>query len=58
MPERLQQCKSGPTFQGHRSCSSNSQDLHQAYIPLPCRGNDHLGMHKITKSWECAFYFL
>uniref|UniRef100_A0A8C4VQS4 Uncharacterized protein n=1 Tax=Gopherus evgoodei TaxID=1825980 RepID=A0A8C4VQS4_9SAUR len=29
-------------------CSLNSQGPHQAYIPSPCKGNGHLGMHKIT----------
>uniref|UniRef100_A0A8C9E2Y2 Uncharacterized protein n=1 Tax=Phocoena sinus TaxID=42100 RepID=A0A8C9E2Y2_PHOSS len=48
MPELLLQYKIGPIFQAHHSCSLSLQDLHQACIPLPCRDNDHLGMHKIA----------
>uniref|UniRef100_A0A8C0D9P9 Uncharacterized protein n=1 Tax=Balaenoptera musculus TaxID=9771 RepID=A0A8C0D9P9_BALMU len=48
MQELLLQYKIGPIFQAHHSCSLSLRDLHQACIPLPCRDNDHLGMHKIA----------
>uniref|UniRef100_A0A8C8SFX8 Uncharacterized protein n=1 Tax=Pelusios castaneus TaxID=367368 RepID=A0A8C8SFX8_9SAUR len=48
MQEQLLQYKILPIFQEHHNCSLNSQGLHQAYIPSPCKGIGHLGMHKIT----------
>uniref|UniRef100_A0A8B9S487 Uncharacterized protein n=2 Tax=Palaeognathae TaxID=8783 RepID=A0A8B9S487_APTOW len=48
MQEQLQQYKILPISQEHHSCSLNSQGPHQACIPSPCKGNGHLGMHKIT----------
>uniref|UniRef100_A0A8D1NXW9 Uncharacterized protein n=1 Tax=Sus scrofa TaxID=9823 RepID=A0A8D1NXW9_PIG len=45
----LLQYRIGPIFQAHHSCSLSLQDLHLACIPLPCRDNDHLGMHKTAK---------
>uniref|UniRef100_A0A8C3W4R8 Uncharacterized protein n=1 Tax=Catagonus wagneri TaxID=51154 RepID=A0A8C3W4R8_9CETA len=46
MQALLLQYRIGPIFQAHHSCSSSLQDLHLACIPLPCRDNDHLGMHR------------
>uniref|UniRef100_A0A672UAU1 Uncharacterized protein n=1 Tax=Strigops habroptila TaxID=2489341 RepID=A0A672UAU1_STRHB len=46
---QLQQYKILPISLEHRSCSLNSQGPHQACIPSPCKGNGHLGMHKITQ---------
>uniref|UniRef100_A0A8D2HFE4 Uncharacterized protein n=1 Tax=Urocitellus parryii TaxID=9999 RepID=A0A8D2HFE4_UROPR len=51
MQEPLLQYRIVPTFQAHHSCSLSLQDLHQAYIPSPCRDIDHLGMHK--KAIKC-----
>uniref|UniRef100_A0A8B9Z0A1 Uncharacterized protein n=5 Tax=Telluraves TaxID=3073808 RepID=A0A8B9Z0A1_9AVES len=49
MQVQLQQYKILPISPEHRSCSLNSQGPHQACIPSPCKGNGHLGMHKITQ---------
>uniref|UniRef100_A0A663MD03 Uncharacterized protein n=1 Tax=Athene cunicularia TaxID=194338 RepID=A0A663MD03_ATHCN len=48
MQVQLQQYKILPISLEHRSCSLNSPGPHQACIPSPCKGNGHLGMHKIT----------
>uniref|UniRef100_A0A8C7EGI7 Uncharacterized protein n=1 Tax=Nothoprocta perdicaria TaxID=30464 RepID=A0A8C7EGI7_NOTPE len=48
MQEQLQQYKILPISQEHHSCSLSSQGPRQACIPSPCKGNGHLGMHKIT----------
>lgn len=52
MQEQLLLYKILPIFQGHRSCSLNLPDPHQAYIPSPYKGNDHLGMHKTTVKYN------